>query len=181
MNEKQPQRPDSSTELKQVEQDVNDTMDLALRTGISYDTQAQAEQHGIRQKSVHYMEYDDEIGKHRPDVRDAVATDTAAISHRYDIDDSRQAIIHEETGIYSSPPFRDGEVENGVSIMRPDGKGGIYRGHIGGAMSGDSAEARAKRATAIIAKRADRQISEAVIDRAITMGEELKEKRDKNK
>jgi len=179
MNEKQPQQPDPSTELKQVEQDVNDTMDLALRTGIEYNTKAQAEQHGVRQKNTQYQEYDDEFGKLRLDVRNSVATDTAAIAHINGYDDTRQASIDEETGSYSTPPFRDGEVTNGVSVWRPDGKGGLYRGHIGGAWSGESAETRAKRATAIIAKRANRRINEAVIDRAIAMGEELKEKRDK--
>ncbi len=177
MSKEQPQV-DPSVELKQAEQEVGEVLSLAQRTGMVHQTKAEADRYGVRASVANYAHYDDvdeSTVSYRSSRRPSIEVEDAAIARVTGDDEFSQAKTKERTGNYSTGSFVDGDVADGVVVTRPDGSGGTYRGRIGG-----YGKSNTEKATAIIAQRAAKRVGRAVIDRAISIGEELKEKREDN-
>ena len=81
----------------------------------------------------------------------------------------------EKTGKYTTPGiypqypnFSAGEK---LKVERPDGSGGTYVGKITGS--------NGEKATAIVANRAAKRVKKAIVDRAISVADELKQEQDR--
>jgi hypothetical protein len=161
---------DNTLELKKAYEDIKSAEELAEKTGVQYSNGYEDEhQPYAHPDTVKYGVRQGPVTVDRFQV-DGIATNDAFIASEGSAGHIKLASSHEKTGTYQTDQmFNEGSTDGNVYIQRDDGKGDIYEGRI--------TASNGEKATAIIASRAAKKVKRAIVDRAISMAEELKQEK----